>query len=266
MSDIASPPVATASPAEQLPQPKAGNGFGLAALILGIVTMAGFAIPFVNFVSIGTGVIGLALGIIGMIIKFRPRKAALAGVILSGLGLILSIILVVVYTAAFAGAVKAVSDSGTVPLAGGSTSSSDKPSATSSFKDGVLTTPDMKIEITDHKIIPVGQPGNEYGDKPVLAIYYNTTNLSDKATDPTTAFLFAMSVYQDNDPNSVNKLDLALLPDAQFSDTQLEDIKNGGTVPNAVGYELDDLTTPVDLVASENLGLTKLGKTTIKLQ
>jgi hypothetical protein len=228
--------------------------------------MAGFAIPFVNFVSIGTGIIGLALGIIGLIVKFKPRKAALAGVILSGLGLILSIILVVVYTAAFAGAVKAVSDSDTVPQAGSSASTSDKPSAASSFKDGVLITPEMKIEITDHRIIPVGQPGNEYGDKPVLALFYKTTNLTDKAINPTTAFMFAITTYQDNDPNSVNKLDVAGLPDDRFIDTQLEDIKNGGTVENAIAYSLDDLTTPVDLVASDDLGMTKIGKTTYKLQ
>lgn len=35
----------------------------------------------------------------------------------------------------------------------------------SSFEDGVLTTREMKIAITDHKVIPVGEKGNEYGKK-----------------------------------------------------------------------------------------------------
>jgi hypothetical protein len=256
----------TAQPLEPA-GPKAGNGFGIASLILGIVTMAGFAIPFLNFAAIGTGIAGVVLGIIGLVIKFRPRKAAIAGVILSGLGLILSIILVVVYTAAFAGAVKAVSDD-TVPSAGpsGSASSSSQPSDSASFKDGVLTTSEMKIEITGHKIIPVGGVGNEYGSKPVIAFWYSITNLTDKKLDPTTGWMFAIKAVQDNNQNAVNELSVGSLPDEKFLDTQLEDIKNGGTVENAVAYELDDETTAVDLIASDILGLSKIGKVTYPLQ
>jgi hypothetical protein len=36
-------------------------------------------------------------------------------------------------------------------------------------KNGVLTTPDLKIHITRYKVIKAGQKGNEYGEKPVLA-------------------------------------------------------------------------------------------------
>ena len=258
------PTVPTAPPAAQPPQQKVGNGFGIASLVLGIVTVAGFAIPFLDFVSIGTGVIGAVLGVIGLIIKFRPRKAAIAGVILSVIGLILSIILVIVYTAAFAGAAKAIIDNDTVPSASGAHSA--KPGSSTSFKDGVLITPEMKIVITSHKIIPVGKKGNEYGSKPVIAFYYTTTNLTDKKLDPTTAWLFAFKAIQDNDPNAVNELDIAGLPDAKYLDTQLEDIKNGGTVGNAVAYELSDEKTPVDLVASGDLGLTKIGKVTYELK
>ncbi len=261
------PPAAPVPPAAQPPQRGAGNGFGIASLVLGIVTMVGFAIPFLNFAGIGTGVVGVILGIIGLVIKFRPRKAAVAGVILSGLGLILSIILVVVYTAALAGAAKAIND-GTVPLATatGSASSGSQPSNASTFKDGVLTGPEMKIVITDHKVIPVGAAGNEYGSKPVIAFWYSITNLTAKKLDPTTAWAFAIKALQDTDPNAVNELNVASLPDEKFLNTQLEDIKNGGTVENAVAYELDDETTPVNLVASDDLGMTEIGKTTFKLQ
>jgi len=264
VSENAYPPVAE-SPVVPAPQPKVGNGFGIASLVLGIVTMVGFAIPFLNFATIATGVIGAALGVIGLVIKFRPRKAALVGVILSGLGLILSIILIIVYTAAFAGAVSAIGDR-TVAAAGGSSSASPDDSAATSFKDGVLTTSDMKIEITEHKIIPVGQPGNEYGDKPVIAFYYTTTNLTDKEINPSTAWILDMRAFQDNNPNAENELQIASLPDEKFLGTQLENIKQGGSVQNAVAYSLDDLTTPVDLVASENLGITKLGKMTYEIQ
>lgn len=266
MSQITSPPAPEVSPAAQPPR-AAGNGLGIASLVLGIVTMAGFAIPVLNVGGIGAGIVGLALGIIGLIVKFKPRKAAIAGVILSGIGLILSIVLVVVYSVALAGAANALKGD-TVPSASGqsSNSASEPKDGSPSFADGVLTTSDMKIVITDHKILAVGAAGNEFGSKPVLAFWYSTTNLTDKKLDPTTGWMFAMKAIQDNDPNAVNELDIALLPDAKFLDSQLQGIKKGGTVDNAVAYELDDETTPVSLVASGGLGLVRIGTVTYKLK
>ena len=127
-----------------------------------------------------------------------------------------------------------------------------KENAEATFENAVLTTPDVKIEITDHKVIPVGAKGNEYGDKPVLALWYTTTNVSGKDVDPM-EFLFQFEAYQDNDPNAENELDVGSLPDDRFLDSQMERIKKGGTVESAIAYELDDLTTPVKLVALENL-------------
>jgi hypothetical protein len=46
----------------------------------------------------------------------------------------------------------------------------------------------------------------------------------------------------------------------------MANIKEGGTVSNAVAYELSDTTTPVDLVASLDLGSTEIGKMTFTLQ
>lgn len=43
-------------------------------------------------------------------------------------------------------------------------------------------------------------------------------------------------------------------------DTQLETIKKGGTVQDAIAYELDDLETPVTLVANQGIGGKELGK------
>ena len=125
----------------------------------------------------------------------------------------------------------------------------EKPEA--SFENGVLTTPELKIEITNRKIIPAGAKGNEYGDKPVIALWYKTTNLSDEDVDPTD-FIFHFSAFQDNNPNAENELEVGPLPDDRFGESQLENIKKGGTVENAVSYELDDLVTPVKLVAVEN--------------
>jgi hypothetical protein len=121
------------------------------------------------------------------------------------------------------------------------------------FENGVLTTPDLKIKITRYKVIKVGQKGNEYGKKPVIAFWYKTTNLSGAKVDPMVAFIPHFNAYQDNNPNAENELDVGSLPDDRFLDSQSENIKKGGTVEDAIAYELDDLVTPVDLVATDGL-------------
>lgn len=133
------------------------------------------------------------------------------------------------------------------------------------FENGVLTTPDLKIQITRYKVIKAGQMGNEYGEKPVIAFWYKTTNLSGAKVDPTIGFVLHFNAYQDNNPNAENELDVGSLPDDRFLDSQTENIKNGGTVENAAAYELDDLDTPVDLVATEGLDEV-IGKATYKLR
>lgn len=138
--------------------------------------------------------------------------------------------------------------------------------AEASFADNVLTLPEYTIKITDAKMIAVVQPGNEYSQKPVIAFWYEVTNLSDEPIDPTTAWISSFTALQDNDPNAVNELNVGTLPDEQFLDSQLQEIKKDGTVANAASYELDDETTPVELVASNDLGATEIGRATFTLQ
>lgn len=137
--------------------------------------------------------------------------------------------------------------------------------ANATFQDGVLTTPDMTITVTDYRVIQPGAEGNEYSDTPVLAIWYDTTNLgtSDREVSPVTEFVVNIEAYQDNDPNLVNKLGVGMLPDPAFLDSQTAAIKPGGTVPNAVAYELSDLTTPVELAAI--YGGDEVGRMTFNL-
>jgi hypothetical protein len=78
-----------------------GNGFGLAGLIVGIVALVGALIPIINYGSWFVAIVGLVLAIIGLNRKGRPKRAALIGTILSGLGLVLSIVLAIVYTSLF---------------------------------------------------------------------------------------------------------------------------------------------------------------------
>ena len=128
------------------------------------------------------------------------------------------------------------------------------------FKNGVYETNDVKIEITDEKVIQPGETGNEYGEKPVIAFWYKVTNKTEKDIDPTTAWITAFQAFQDNDANQVNELDVGMLPDQRYTDTQMEPIKKGGTAENAIAYELDDTTTPVIIKASNFVTGEKIGQ------
>jgi ABC-type glycerol-3-phosphate transport system substrate-binding protein len=130
----------------------------------------------------------------------------------------------------------------------------DKTVAGPSFANSVFKSDEFEIKITEHRVIPVGETGNEYGDKPVIAFWYEVKNINDDDLDPMLAWIFTFTAIQDNNPNAVNKLDVAPLPDEQFLNTQTEKIKIGGTVSNAMAYYLDDDTTPVTLVAADILG------------
>jgi hypothetical protein len=147
----------------------------------------------------------------------------------------------------------------------GTSQSTDTVKSESSFKDGVLVTQDLRVEITSHSVIQPGKKGNEYGSTPVIALWYKTTNLSGKKISPMD-FLYTFTAYQDNNPNSENKLDVGSLPDSRFGSSQMENIKKGGTVENAIAYKLDDTSTPVNLVASTDFGLTEIGRVTYNLK
>jgi len=128
------------------------------------------------------------------------------------------------------------------------------------FKDNEAKIEDVKVKITETKVIPVGEKGNEYGEKPVFAIWYEATNLSDKDIDPSTAWIAIFTAIQDNDPNSINELEVGALPDESHLDSQMETIKKDGTVENSIAYELDDLETPVTLVATQGIGGEEIGR------
>jgi hypothetical protein len=245
-------------------QSKSGNVVGLIAFIISIVGFVFACLPGAFVVGWVLLPVAFILAIVGLVLPNRRRSFALTGLIVSVVGTIVGII---VFFAVVATSFSSALGDGhrTVGNADPSSSATSKPGGSSSFAKGVLTTPDVKIVITDHKVIPVGQPGNEYGQKPVIAFYYSTTNLTDKRVDPSTAFIGMITAYQDNDPNAENRLDVGALPDERFLDTQTEVIKKGGTVENAIAYELDDLTTPVELVASGDLGLSTIGKVTYPL-
>lgn len=73
------------------------NGKATASLVLGIISIVASLIPFAGGIL---GIIGLILGIIGLReinnLKQRNKNIAVAGIICSGLGILLSIIVFIV--------------------------------------------------------------------------------------------------------------------------------------------------------------------------
>lgn len=253
------------------------NGLAVAGFVLGLLGLLTCWIPILNIVGILLGILGVVLAAVGLS-KSRKvgagRGLAIAGIALGGLGVLLAILINVAFTNAVDDALdeggKDVPNStvGAEPKPGkgedadAEADASDEPS----FKDGVLVTDELRIVITDHRVIPAGAKGNEYGDKPVIAFWYKTTNTSGGEVSPMD-WIFNISAFQDNDPNAVNELEIASLPDGRFRESQTETIKKGGTVENAMAYELDDTTTPVELVANDSLGFgDDIGRVTFKLK
>lgn len=131
--------------------------------------------------------------------------------------------------------------------------------ASDAYFDGtILKGNTYSVKITDYKVIPAGEAGNEYGENPVIAFWYDTIVSpdynSETPIDPNTAWIMNFTAVQDNDPNMVNELNIGMLPDDQYTDSQMAEIKPGGTVSNAMAYELTDTETPVTLTAGSLFG------------
>ncbi|MGE8004064.1 DUF5067 domain-containing protein [Lysinibacillus sp. NPDC093216] len=127
------------------------------------------------------------------------------------------------------------------------------------FKDNEVKRGDLKITITETKVIPVGEKGNERGETPVFAIWYSVTNQSDKEVSPGLAWQSTFTAIQ-GDPNADNKLGVGFSPDDRFKETEFENIKKDETVENVIAYDLKDLETPVILVAIQGYEGKELGK------
>ena len=71
------------------------NGFGIAAIIVGVVALAIAFIPFLGIIGALVGLTGLALGIVGLALqKYRGRRvAAIIGTIIAGVATVAAFIL-----------------------------------------------------------------------------------------------------------------------------------------------------------------------------
>jgi len=124
------------------------------------------------------------------------------------------------------------------------------------FKNNTARLDDLKIKITNTKVIKVGEPGNEYGYKPVLAIWHEITNLGDDQTNAVKAWAKVFTAKQDTD----SELNVGYNPEYDYLDTEMAEISKGEKVKNAIAYELNDLETPVTLIARNGLNGEVIGE------
>ncbi|RZS59095.1 hypothetical protein EV141_0312 [Microcella putealis] len=81
--------------------PAPGRGLAIAALIVGILALLGFWIPFVNVISLVMAIVGLILGIVALRKYLSGKGLPLSAVIVNAVALLLSGIFVALYTVGF---------------------------------------------------------------------------------------------------------------------------------------------------------------------
>jgi hypothetical protein len=77
------------------------NGLGVASLVIGIIAILFAFVPLLNVLVPLFALIGLVLGVVGIFIKKSKKGLAIAGSILSGLSIILSMSLASLYADSF---------------------------------------------------------------------------------------------------------------------------------------------------------------------
>jgi len=191
MSEASSPvspsaePGATAAATAVLPPsaptPRRGNGFGLAALILGIVALLGAAFPFVNILSTILAVVGIILGIIGLTRKGAAKGTSIAGTIISGVAIIVAIVAGIVLSLGLAALNSALETPGPVESTSAAT---DTP-----VNDDLKQVPDGGVGSFANPV-PIGVPVTftiKDVDTWVVTVQSSTLNANDlvAAADPT---------------------------------------------------------------------------------
>ncbi|MCX7658332.1 MAG: DUF4190 domain-containing protein [Oscillospiraceae bacterium] len=82
---------------QQPEKPPVKSGLSIASMVLGILSILFFCIPYI---SIPLAIVGLVLGIISLVKKQGGKGMAIAGVICSAIGLLIGIIVIIMAIAA----------------------------------------------------------------------------------------------------------------------------------------------------------------------
>ncbi|MGV0110554.1 OB-fold protein [Arthrobacter sp. CP30] len=96
-------------PAYYQPPVKQGNGFGVTALVLGIVAIVASIIPILGIAAFILGPLAVIFGIVGLTRAHKPKGTSITGLVLG----ILSIIIAATVTSVFFGAMSTAMEEGT---------------------------------------------------------------------------------------------------------------------------------------------------------
>ncbi|QSZ54910.1 hypothetical protein AYX19_19310 [Paenarthrobacter ureafaciens] len=107
MSEPYSAPVAPSPADPNYNQPGKGNGFGITALVLGIVAVVFSIIPILGFIAFILGPLAVIFGIIGLTRKYTKKGTSVTGLILG----VVSVIVAIIVTSIVAAAANSVSES-----------------------------------------------------------------------------------------------------------------------------------------------------------
>lgn len=128
-----------------------------------------------------------------------------------------------------------------------------------SFANNELVTDDFKLVIKEHKVISPGDEGNKEGKNPIIAFWYDVTNLkSDESISGDVSWIGYLQAIQ-NHTTKATTLVVAPSPDPTLADSDLEQVQPGDTGSFAIAYELINIKSPV-LLKANALGLTELGE------
>lgn len=164
--------------------------------------------------------------------------------------LALALVFALVFSLCACGAAAPETKATPEPTAAPTAEPTEEPTPAATFDGTVYEDDEARIEITGYEVLEVGSEYNKYGDVPLVCFKFNVTNLSDGGVSASGKWIDTFRAYQDNDPNFLNELNVGSQENSAYHDTAFASIKKGGTVESVMTYELDDMETPVALVAS----------------
>ena len=112
-----------------------------------------------------------------------------------------------------------------------------------SFDGKTLVSQNFTIVITEYKVIQPGEPGNQMGEAPVIAFWYDlTAHEGSSGVRPLSAWELTFTAHQ------MKELDYGHMPDLEHYEVSISEVEAGQTVSCSTAYELLDDTTKVRFV------------------
>lgn len=224
------------------------NSLGTAGFVLALIGLFTGWIPVLGWI---VWILGAVFSVIGLF--KRPKGLAIAGTIISAVGVVLLIIFATLGSSIVDEASKELNkQSETVD-----DNSSKEKEVKASFKNDTITQSDgSKIKFTGSEVM------NDFDSKPMLVVLFDYTNNSNEGQNLQLAFLDSVNAYQKLD-STTEDLTMAI-PDMNFkyqdrSDKLDADVNPGSTVQGVYTYEIKDTSKPVVLEFKDGMLGEELG-------